>query len=104
MEVLVNSQRPSGLEDCVSEKAIVMVGRVCNEGREDTEATEITGLSLMRVGIRTVQMICKRVGGTKGQSLHWLYAPLLRSNSLSLTLDSTTYSLPCNLGPGTWCS
>lgn len=41
MEALLNSQRPLGLEDRVSEKALVMVRRVCGGSRDDTEVMGI---------------------------------------------------------------
>lgn len=41
MEALLNSQRSLGLEYRVSEKALVMVRRVCGGSRDDTEVMEI---------------------------------------------------------------
>lgn len=69
MDALFSSQRPLGLEDHVSEKTKVVVGRVCGGSRDNMEGTEITGLGLTWAVILTALMICKHENLLKASSL-----------------------------------
>ena len=64
-EALLNS--PWGLEDHVSEKAIVMNRRVFGGSRDDTEVMEIIRLGFIKAVIVTVLGIGERVGRAKGE-------------------------------------